>query len=72
MVAGSNSFEWAKYYYQQVIPAIQDRICLEAKDNFNNWLFSVRDLSPKVGQFALAQSAFSQVILDNFRYENIQ
>ena len=63
LAVGSSAFEWAKYYYHKVIPSFQERICLEATEGFNDWLFTVRRLSPKVGEFALAQSAHSHVYI---------
>ena len=64
MTFGKSAFDWAKYYYLEVIPSYQSMICSTATNKFNEWLYSVRDLSPVIGQFALAQAASVQV----FRY----
>ena len=61
MSLGADGFEWAKFYAREVIPAIQMLVRQNAIDKFNEWLFTVRDCSPKVGRFALAQTALSQV-----------
>ena len=56
-----DSFDWSKFYYFKVIPSFQQRISTNATNKFNDWLHSIREASPKIGQFALAQAANIQV-----------
>ena len=65
MSSGAEGYEWAKFYSRQVIPAIRLLIRQSATDKFNEWLYIVRDLSPRVGGFALAQAASQQVGWEN-------
>lgn len=60
-----DSFDWSKFYYFKIIPSFQQRISTNATNKFNDWLHSIREASPKIGQFALAQAANIQVRMNN-------
>ena len=56
-----HSFEWSRYYFEKVITDQQLFIKNSALQKFNDWLVTVRDSSPSIGQFAIAQAASHKV-----------